>query len=184
MNASRPPLVAGIVFTLGVAVLGSAQAADLPKRKSGLWEVKTQMEGKPSNNAIQMCIDQSTDNVLQQRAQETAPCSVMDVNRSGGKTTVHSVCKHENTTITSDAVITGDFDSGYKSDIKAHYAPPLQGMADMHFIQEAKWLGPCKPGQKAGDVIMPGMGGNRGNVQEMMKDPKFQEMMKRQRQGG
>ena len=35
-----------------------------------------------------------------------------------------------------------------------------------------------KPGQKPGDVIMPGMGGV--NINEMMKDPKIQEMMKRQ----
>jgi hypothetical protein len=33
---------------------------------------------------------------------------------------------------------------------------------------EAKWLGPCKPGQKPGDVIMPGMGSM--NINEMMKN--------------
>ena len=48
--------------------------------------------------------------------------------------------------------------------------------------QEARWLGPCKPGQKPGDVIMPNMGGAGGsiNVNEMMKDPKIQEMMRQQ----
>jgi hypothetical protein len=62
--------------------------------------------------------------------------------------------------------------------------------------QEARWLGPCKPGQKPGDIMMPGMPPlNTGNMQEMMKDrqardlqemmkdPQVREMMKRQQQG-
>ena len=44
---------------------------------------------------------------------------------------------------------------------------------------DARWVGPCKPGQKPGDVIMPNVGGM--NINEMMKDPKIQEMMKRQK---
>jgi hypothetical protein len=32
---------------------------------------------------------------------------------------------------------------------------------------EAKWLGPCKAGQKPGDMVMPG--GQTMNVLEMMK---------------
>ena len=45
-------------------------------------------------------------------------------------------------------------------------------------VQEARWLGPCKAGQKPGDVIMPGM--QKFNMQEMMNDPQVREMMKRQ----
>lgn len=179
------PVTAAVLLAF---VAGAAGAADMPKRKSGLWEMKTQMDGMASPSSMQMCVDQNTDNVMQERAAREKPnCSVMDVNRSGGKTTIHSVCKHENMTITSDAVITGDFDAGYKSDMKIHYTPPQHGMSDMHMIQEAKWLGPCKAGQKPGDLMMSGMGGVPGgkvNVQEMMKDPQIQEMMKRQRQGG
>ncbi|MHB8166241.1 MAG: hypothetical protein ACYDDT_05640 [Sulfuricella sp.] len=44
---------------------------------------------------------------------------------------------------------------------------------------EAKWLSPCKPGQKPSDVIVPNMKGM--NMNEIMKDPKIQEMMKRQK---
>ena len=32
---------------------------------------------------------------------------------------------------------------------------------------EAKWLGPCKPGQKPGDIVMPG--GFKLNVTDMQK---------------
>jgi hypothetical protein len=46
--------------------------------------------------------------------------------------------------------------------------------------QEARWLGPCKPGQKPGDIIMPGVG--KLNMEELMNDPQVKEMMKRQQQ--
>lgn len=181
--ASSSPLVAAGALLLAGAFAATAFAADIPRRKSGLWEMKTQMEGIPSQGPIQMCVDQASDNVLQERAKEQAKCSVMDVNRGlGGKTTIHSVCQVDaKTTATTDAVITGDFDSGYKSDMKITYNPPMHGMSTMKMVSEAKWLGPCKAGQRPGDIIMPNMPGGRMNMQDMMNDPRMQEMMKRQR---
>ena len=158
-----------------------ANAADAPKRKSGLWEMKTQMAGVPSQGPMQMCVDQASDNMMQERSKEKSNCPVMDVNRGVGKVTIHAVCKHEGTTTTSDAVITGDFENSYRSDMVIRYDPPQQGMKEMKMVQEARWLGPCKPGQKPGDVMMQGMPAM--NMQEMMKDPQVREMMKRQQQG-
>lgn len=182
MQATRPALVA-LTLALAAVLSGQAFGADIPKRKSGLWEMKNQMEGVPSQGPIQMCVDQNSDNIMQEKARETAKCSVMDVNRgAGGRTTIHSVCQVDaKTTATTDAVITGDFDSGYKSDMKVRYTPPMHGMSEMKMVSEAKWLGPCKPGQKPGDIMMPNMPGGRMNMQEMMNDPKVLEMMKRQR---
>ena len=173
------------VFILAAVFASQAGAADAPKRKSGLWEMKSQMSGMPAGmpnrGPIQMCVDQASDNVMQEKAKEKSNCSVMDVNRGVGKITIHSVCKYEGTTATTDAVITGDMDSNYKSDMTIKYSPPQSGMDTMKISQEARWLGPCKAGQKPGDVIMPGMPAmNPGNMQEMMKDPKVREMMKQQ----
>jgi hypothetical protein len=144
-----------------------ADAADAPRRKSGLWEMKTQMAGMPGQGPMQMCVDQASDNVMQERAKEKVNCPVMDVSRSAGKVT-----------ITSDSVITGDFDSAYRNDMVVRYDPPQHGMKEMKMVQEARWLGPCKSGQKPGDVIMPGA--QKFNMQEMMNDPQMREMMKRQ----
>jgi hypothetical protein len=102
----------------------------------------------------------------------------MQVQPGAGKVTVHSVCRHQGTTATTDAVITGDFDKAYRNDMVTRFSPPQNGIKEMKMVQEARWLGPCKPGQKPGDVIMPGMG--KFNMQEMMNDPQVQEMMKRQ----
>lgn len=181
------PNPAKFVGLLVLAALLSTEviAADPPKRKSGLWEMKTQMSGMPAGMAgggpIQMCVDQANDNVMQERAKEKSNCSVMDVNRSVGKVTIHSVCKFEETTATTDAVITGDFENSYKNDMNITYSPPRDGMSKMKMTQEARWLGPCKAGQKPGDVMMPGMPAmNAGNVQQMMNDPKIRELMKQQ----
>jgi hypothetical protein len=172
---------------LGLAATGlaaEALAADMPKRKAGLWEINTHLEGMPSMGAMQQCIDQNTDDLMQQRAKKEKPdCSVMDIRPQGNKVTIHSVCKIEGTTATTDATFLGAFDSAYKGDMNTRFSPPMHGMSESKMTLDAKWLGPCKPGQKPGDVTMPNMGGGTMDpkFQEMMKDPKFQEMMKRQK---
>jgi len=176
----RGPLSLLILGLLAASMAVGALAADTPKRKSGLWEISTHMEGMPSMGTIQQCIDQNTDNLMQQRAQKEKPdCSVMDSKQQGNKLTIHSVCKIENTTATTDAVFVGAFDSAYKGDMRTRYTPPMHGLSESKMSMEAKWLGPCKAGQKPGDVIMPNMKGM--NINEMMKDPKFQEIMKKQK---
>lgn len=171
---------------LALLLASAATAADAPKRKSGLWEVKTQMTGMPAGmpgqGAMQMCIDQASDNVMSDRSdpRAKADCPVMEVRPGAGKITVHSVCRHDGTTATTDAVITGDFDKSYRSDMVTRFNPPQNGMKEMKMTQEARWLGPCKPGQKPGDIIMPGVG--KLNMEELMNDPQVKEMMKRQQQ--
>ena len=172
-----------IALGLSAALVATATAADMPKRKPGLWEINMRMDGVPNMGPMQQCIDQNTDNLMQQKAKEHKPdCSVMDIKTSGSKVTIHSVCRMEGTTVTTDGVFEGAFDAAYKGTLKSRYAPPLHGMSESNMTQEARWLGPCKPGQKPGDVIMPNMGSAGGsiNVNEMMKDPKIQEMMRQQ----
>lgn len=160
-------------FLLIVLML-PAQAADLPKRKPGLWDIKITTAGGPGGGSMasQHCIDNKTDDLLQQRTQGTGKqaCSKNNVRREGGKTIVESVCKLNNTTATTKAVFSGDFSSHYRADIHAAYDPPMMGMKTSDSTIEAKWLGACKPGQKPGDVIVPGLpGGGKFNMEEMMK---------------
>jgi hypothetical protein len=74
----------------------------------------------------------------------------------------------DGTTVTTRSVITGRFDSAYKADIKSTYEPPMHGMRESSSLVDVKWLGPCKPGQKPGDISMPGMPEGL-NIEEMMK---------------
>lgn len=171
-----------LVFGLASASFaGTALTADMPKRKAGLWEINIRMEGAPNMGPMQQCIDRNTDNLMQQKAKDQKQdCSVMDVKPSGNTVVIHAVCKMEGSTATTDGVFEGAFDSSYKGTMKTRFNPPVHGMSESNMTQEARWLGPCKPDQKPGDVIMPNMGNI--NINDMMKNPKMQEMMKRQQQ--
>jgi len=79
------------------------------------------------------------------------------MHKEGDKIVAESVCKLENSTAKTRAIFTGNFDSAYKADIKSTYEPPVGGMKEASSVIEAKWLGPCKSGQKPGDIVMPGM---------------------------
>ncbi len=157
------------VFALVTTSLaGAALAGDMPKRKSGLWEINMRLNGSPGMGPMQQCIDQNTDNLMQQKAKDSKQnCSVMDVKTSGSKVIIHSVCKMDGSTATTDGVFEGAFDSSYKGTMKTQFSPPMHGMSESSMALDARWLGPCKPGQKPGDVIMPNMGGV--NITEMMK---------------
>jgi hypothetical protein len=152
----RPWMFAVLVFAFSAS---SANAVDMPKRKSGLWEIKTTLKGQAGGDRppVQHCIDEKTDNLMRQSAKDDGSCKTQNFKRSGDRLTMHSVCKFGGTTATSDGVFTGKFDSNYSGDIKTKYDPPMMGMKEAHMVISAKWIGPCKPGMKPGDVIMPGM---------------------------
>jgi hypothetical protein len=148
------------ILTL-ILIQSAATAADnLPRRKSGLWEMKMSMAGmKTPMNAMQTCIDQASDDLMQSNAQRATSknCTRSDVKRDGDRVLIHSECTMDKMKTVSDAVFSGNFDSGYRGDITTHYDPPVAGREQMQMTIEARWLGPCKPGQKGGDIMINGM---------------------------
>lgn len=158
---------------LAAAVVGAAQAAqDLPKRKAGLWEIQTQMQGVPAmTGPVQMCTDEKSDDIMHSRAEAVQPnCKSVDWKKDGDRVTVNSVCKMDETTMTTAAVFTGSFESSYRGDLRMTYDPPMGGLKQMNMTISAKWLGPCKPGQKPGDVVVQNKGAPAGmNRKDLMK---------------
>ena len=143
---------------------GSAAALDLPNRKAGLWEVKMIPEtAQVTPPSIFMCIDAATDKLLQDKFSGHQSCSKHDVSRSGGTIVIDSICKFQNVPAATHAVFEGDFDSSYT----ARISTTSEGGRTMNMTMKATWQGPCKPGQKAGDVEMPG--GIKLNVLDMPK---------------
>jgi hypothetical protein len=164
-NGFRPasPLTLAAAAVLALTISAGAVAFDAPRRKSGLWEMKTSMEGMPAGmGAMQVCVDEKSDDITRQQAQADTKkmCSQNDIKRDGDRTLLHSVCTFDKTTATTDAVFTGKFDSGYRADMHTTYDPPMMGRKESKMSIEAKWLGPCKEGQKAGDVMINGMSFN------------------------
>jgi hypothetical protein len=161
-------------FALLVALLVTSASAfgasfDAPKRKSGLWEIKISDAAAKGGHAMQQCIDENSDELIKDdtKGMEKSSCSKTDMRREGDKIISESVCKVSGSTTKTRAVFTGKFDSAYQADIKSTYEPPLHGMRESSTTIDAKWLGACKPGQKPGDISMPGM--PNLNMNEMMK---------------
>jgi hypothetical protein len=139
-----------ILSFLGLCLLAfsatNALATDLPKRKSGLWEINAHMEGIPDMGPVQECVDQNTDNLVQQGMEEGNPdCKKPEVKRSGDKVTIHTECKlDEATTVSIDYFLQGSFDSAFKGIIKTQNKSP-NGTSENSMTLDARWLGPCKP---------------------------------------
>lgn len=160
-------LIAALLFTANVAL---AATPDMPRRKSGLWEITVSSGGAKGGQTMQQCIDEKTDDMMKNNmaGTEKQSCSKNEFRREGAKLVTESVCKMSGTTATTRGVFTGQFDSAYKADIKSTYEPPLHGMKESSSTIDAKWLGACKPGQKPGDMSMPGM--PNININDMMKN--------------
>lgn len=158
------------VTLISAAIATAASTSDMPRRKSGLWEIKIASSAGPGGQTMQQCIDEKTDDLMKNdMSDKDQSCSKTTVRREGDKVVSESVCKIDKSTVTSRAVFSGRFDSAYKADIKSTYAPPLHGMKESTTTMDAKWLGACKPGQRAGDISMPGMP-NMPNINDMMKN--------------
>ena len=64
--------------------------------------------------------------------------------------------------------ISGDFNSAYTVKVSSHHSGgPAAVPLDNDMTMNATWIGPCKAGQKAGDIIMPG--GLKMNIKDMQK---------------
>lgn len=141
-------------------------AADMPLRKSGLWEIRTETraDGRalPGPMTMQLCVDQRKDDMMADpKAQQDMRqrCSKMDVKRAGNTVTIDSVCTLDGHTATGRTVISGNLATDYRMENTTRFSPPMQGMQAMQSATTGKWLGPCKPGQQHGAATMLGMPG-------------------------
>ncbi|PWB79928.1 MAG: hypothetical protein C3F11_19415 [Methylocystaceae bacterium] len=183
----RYDLATAILCALFLSGAGASAAEELPKRKPGLWRLENAMRGKPSPiGPIEMCVDAETDDILRQRAGDVAQaCEKTGWTKDGDKFTVKSVCKFGQTKATTEGTFSGSFESNYNAELHIAYEPPIHGMASADMTIAAKWLGPCKPGQKGGDIVAPGLGaaaapgGKTLNMQDMLKMRESSEKPKR-----
>lgn len=173
---------AACYFVLIFALLGfvDGQAEEFPARKPGLWEMKMTQEGRPDAQASRQCVDEQTDAQMREMGASMSAqlgggsCASPEIRSEGGGYVVESECSLMGTRMKSRAVFKGDFASSYSGQAEASYDPPLMGMAKSKTNISARWLGPCEPGQKPGDIIMPN--GMKLNLQDMRQ---MGEVMKR-----
>ena len=167
-----------------LAVTAQAVGHDTPRRKPGLWQQTVTTSGMAiPPQSMSMCTDEKTDQLVSARAGESQNCERQSVRREGGVYVVDAVCRSGNTTIRTQGRFNGDFSTRYSGELRSTFEPPMHGMKEMSQRIDARWVGPCKPGQKPGDVVLEGMGGM--NMNEMMKaDPqKMKELMQQMQKG-
>jgi hypothetical protein len=151
---SYPVSLIGILSILLPFFAVSASADEPLSRKPGLWEVRTSIaSGGAPAQTVKQCIDAATDQMLQSSAGplNAAACPERNLQRSNDAVTIDSTCTIGGKPATAHTVITGSFDSAYTMTATAR-SQEIPG-GEMAMTMEGKWLGPCAPDQKAGDVI-------------------------------
>ena len=121
------------------------------------------------------CIDAETDKLMSATGGSMVQdmCSKPDVKKTGDTFVVDSTCKIGPYASSSQAVVSGDFNSAYTVKVASKReggtAPPgMPADGTSNMTMEAKWLGPCKADQKPGDMIMAnGQKMNIGDIQKL-----------------
>ncbi|RPH45180.1 MAG: DUF3617 family protein [Burkholderiales bacterium] len=154
--------VARLVVMLLAAVLLPAAADAHPKRRAGLWEVRTVNADSIGMPPTRFCVGEQTDSARAHLDRSPGPrgsCTLGEFVRSGEAWVAESVCKEGRSTVTGRAVATGDFENEYRIDtIVTHPATSATGRREDREAVVARWLGPCEAGQRPGDLVVPGMG--------------------------
>ena len=145
----------------------TAWAANYPKLKPGLWEV-TIHTNKPSAKApvkSSMCLDESVQEEMMQvnQGMQQRMCSKNSLRNEGGKIVGDAECTLGTSKMKSHAVTTFSGDSAYRTETEASYDPPLMGMTQSSTTIEGRYVGPCKPGMRPGDIAT---GGRTVNVRD------------------
>jgi hypothetical protein len=165
------PLLCSFCCLAACLVSAFARADELPTRKAGLWEMKINKSGTViPEMTIQHCTDATTDkdmiNAVSPLSKQV--CSKQEVKKTATGYVSDSVCSVAGASITSHSDITGDFDAAYTVTSQSHIDKGVpDSVRDTTTKIDAKYIGDCKAGQKAGDIVMPG--GMKFNVKDMEK---------------
>lgn len=133
---------------LGIVAVAPAFGAEVPARKSGLWEIKMSFENRnlPAQS-IKQCVDAGSDRLVPAGAASAqSNCSKRDVQRSGNTTIIASTCTIAGKTLNTRVAITGNLDSAYTMTLTSEGDAIPGGKSTM--TMSATWLGPCAAGQK------------------------------------
>jgi len=163
-----------------LALLGAAASAaaadEFPKLRPGLWEMtttSTRAQAQPAQAAqpartTLLCLDASVQQEMYRMSMGmmAGMCSRHDFKYAAGKVTTEATCDMGGTKMESKAVMTLQGDTAYRTEAHATFDPPMMGSRESTSIIEGRHVGPCKPGQKPGDMTLPT--GQTLNIRQMM----------------
>jgi hypothetical protein len=136
--------------------------ADLPVRKAGLWEVTVQPHTPPGAGGrmqpamtVQHCTDAKAERVVPLfllPAREGCQRITVGKNGKGGHD-VNAVCQSHGQRMDMQLTLRGDVQARYSGTYRTRYPGTTNDSGSVPF--EGRWLGRCKPGQRAGDMVLP-----------------------------
>jgi hypothetical protein len=139
------------------APVAAALPFSRPHPRVGLWQMNISTDAGPGVQVTgDICIDASTEASAFQASPRARSSNCSEPHFSpnpGGGVAFDATCKVNERTISSRGVATGDFSSAYVVDVTTRMDPPLPGgVSEGHSRIEAHWAGPCKPGQRPGQM--------------------------------
>jgi len=163
----RAALASAIVLP---CVCGLASAAEPPVLKAGLWELARTSAQEPGQKRLTtMCLDDSVQAEMREFGLGVAKtmCARNEHSFDGTRMVVSAVCNMGPTTITSKTVMTFKGNTAYHADNSATFDPPMANIPrESKMAIDAKWTGPCKPGQQPGDMTLEN--GQKINIKSQM----------------
>ena len=144
------------------AASGPLSADQLPHRRPGLWKQTISVDGGSAGlGATQLCVDANSEARMSLAAQAVpgAKCDTPKFTRNpDGSLSFTGGCDMgANGKTQTTGTIKGDFNAGYTTTMSTSYsgspAPSMNGTHTM--VVTAAWTGPCAPGEKGGDIVLP-----------------------------
>lgn len=162
------------LFVLVLVSPAAGHAEELPWRKPGLWEVAINNAGESVMRAVKVlqCSDAASEpDVLLSIVPGQENCAPAEVLRSSAGVSIHTRCNVHETKVDARITMKGNFAKAYQGDIHVRYAgSPGQAAKSTGTHFEAKWLGPCKTGMVAGDMVL-----SNGITVNVLRDKKARE---------
>ncbi|MDE2135011.1 MAG: hypothetical protein KGM97_06535 [Alphaproteobacteria bacterium] len=171
----RISVIAKLITSTAFLTAGAAMAATqlLPHQKLGLWQQVYTVGGK--NISDQVCLDATAEAKLSALGSQLSnkACSSRQTTRNpNGSWHIDAKCEvTPGLKTTSHIDVTGDFNTKFTAVINTTTTGAAIAAANgaRRTVLVATWLGPCKPGQKGGDIIM--SNGMKINLMDDAKAP-------------
>ncbi|HEX4181006.1 MAG TPA: DUF3617 family protein [Caulobacteraceae bacterium] len=141
---------------------GPISLGSLPRRKPGLWRQTLAMEGvSEAMPATELCTDAESEAKMSLLSQQMrrGQCAPPQLTRNlDGSISFNTSCDMgPEGKVVSTGTVSGDFNSAFKMVIDSTHtgAPVAAANGEHKMTMTSTWLGPCQPGEKGGDMIMP-----------------------------
>ncbi|MGO9097343.1 MAG: DUF3617 domain-containing protein [Bryobacteraceae bacterium] len=136
-------------------VLPTANAANPPGVREGLWSVHTQSIDNPGNKKSEgtytLCRDHAYDESVLAKAKNMKGCTTNSESFEGGKYSSEMHCAVAGTVVESKGTTIFQGDTSTHSESRATYNPPMAGISETTMIMDQKYVGACPAGAQPGD---------------------------------